>query len=111
MAGTVNMFLYFAYGSNLLAQRIHINNPSAMRAGIAKLKVSKQHCTYNNSTILYLYSTLINFSFSMKDYRLDFVRYSRNWKGAAATIVQSSGDHVWGALWEINNDHMESLDR
>lgn len=32
-------FLYFAYGSNLLAQRIHINNPSAVRAGIAKLNV------------------------------------------------------------------------
>lgn len=32
-------FLYFAYGSNLLSKRIHINNPSAVRAGIAKLKV------------------------------------------------------------------------
>lgn len=31
-------FLYFAYGSNLLAQRIHINNPSAVLKGIGKLK-------------------------------------------------------------------------
>jgi hypothetical protein len=33
-------FLYFAYGSNLLAQRIHINNPSAVRKDIGKLEAS-----------------------------------------------------------------------
>lgn len=32
-------FLYFAYGSNLWSKRIHINNPSAVRVGIGKLKV------------------------------------------------------------------------
>jgi gamma-glutamylcyclotransferase len=32
-------FLYFAYGSNLLTKRIHINNPSAVRVGIGKLMV------------------------------------------------------------------------
>jgi hypothetical protein len=32
-------FLYFAYGSNLLAQRIHVNNPSAVRKEIGKLEV------------------------------------------------------------------------
>lgn len=32
-------FLYFAYGSNLLKQRIHINNPTAIRIGTGKLKV------------------------------------------------------------------------
>ena len=35
-----NTFLYFAYGSNLLSKRIHINNPSAVRCGIGKLEVS-----------------------------------------------------------------------
>ena len=30
-------FLYFAYGSNLLAERIHINNPSARFKNVAKL--------------------------------------------------------------------------
>ena len=30
-------FLYFAYGSNLLTERIHINNPSAVFKNIAKL--------------------------------------------------------------------------
>lgn len=33
-------FLYFAYGSNLSTERIHINNPSAKSIAIAKLDVS-----------------------------------------------------------------------
>lgn len=32
-------FWYFAYGSNLLDKRIHINNPSAVREIHAKLEV------------------------------------------------------------------------
>jgi len=32
--------MYFAYGSNLLAQRIHINIPSAIRKEIGKLEAS-----------------------------------------------------------------------
>lgn len=34
-------FLYFAYGSNLLEKRIHIQNPTAVRKGIGKLMVSR----------------------------------------------------------------------
>ena len=34
-----NTFLYFAYGSNLLTERIHINNPSARKLDIGKLEV------------------------------------------------------------------------
>lgn len=33
-------FYYFAYGSNLLARRLHLNNPSAIFYSIAKLCVS-----------------------------------------------------------------------
>ena len=33
-------FHYFAYGSNLLKKRIHINNPSAVFLGIGRLDVS-----------------------------------------------------------------------
>uniref|UniRef100_A0A1B6KQE3 gamma-glutamylcyclotransferase n=1 Tax=Graphocephala atropunctata TaxID=36148 RepID=A0A1B6KQE3_9HEMI len=76
-------FLYFAYGSNLLMKRIHINNPSASRIGIGKLK----------------------------NYRLDFNYKSKRWGGAAATIVPDNGSCVWGALWEIHNDNKSSLDR
>ncbi|XP_018575000.1 gamma-glutamylcyclotransferase-like isoform X2 [Anoplophora glabripennis] len=78
----VGKFLYFAYGSNLLEQRIHINNPTAVRHGIGKLQ----------------------------DYQLDFVTYSKIWKGASATIVPKKDSHVWGALWEIDMVDMEHLD-
>lgn len=33
-------FMYFAYGSNLLKRRIHINNPTAEFVGIGRLDVS-----------------------------------------------------------------------
>uniref|UniRef100_A0A8C8ZVC5 gamma-glutamylcyclotransferase n=1 Tax=Prolemur simus TaxID=1328070 RepID=A0A8C8ZVC5_PROSS len=32
-------FLYFAYGSNLLTERIHLRNPSAAFCCVARLKV------------------------------------------------------------------------
>ena len=35
---TEKTFLYFAYGSNLSTERIHLNNPSAVAKGPALLK-------------------------------------------------------------------------
>lgn len=40
---TQKTFNYFAYGSNLLAKRIHIQNPSAVRKNIGELKVRNFH--------------------------------------------------------------------
>ncbi|KAJ6635519.1 Gamma-glutamylcyclotransferase [Pseudolycoriella hygida] len=76
-------FLYFAYGSNLLSKRIHIQNPTAKRKTIGQLK----------------------------NYRLDFLRASTNWNGCSATIVEDDGSSVWGAIWEINVSNMKDLDR
>lgn len=91
-------FLYFAYGSNLWSKRIHINNPSAIRIGIGKLKVSKtKHLT--------------KFSRNFQDYKLDFVTYSNRWKGASATIEPKKGKYVWGALWEVDKSDLPNLDR
>lgn len=81
--GMSNTFSYFAYGSNLLANRIHVNNPTAVRSGIGKLE----------------------------NYRLDFIRYARYWKGAIATIVPTPGVVVWGAMWEISMDDLPKLDK
>lgn len=73
---------YFAYGSNLLQTRMHVNVPSATRAGCGKLM----------------------------NYRLDFFRYSKRWHGCSATIVPHNGYEVWGALWEIDAEQLPSLD-
>lgn len=40
-------FLYFAYGSNLWTKRIRLQNASAIRKGIAQLKV--RILTYRNN--------------------------------------------------------------
>ncbi|XP_049879640.1 gamma-glutamylcyclotransferase-like [Pectinophora gossypiella] len=76
-------FLYFAYGSNLLKKRIHINNPSAEFLGTGKLE----------------------------NHQLDFIRYTDNWGGCSATIVPTEGAHVWGAVWRVNNKDMPALDK
>ncbi|XP_045495384.1 gamma-glutamylcyclotransferase-like [Colias croceus] len=75
-------FLYFAYGSNLLKQRIHINNPSAEFLGIGRLD----------------------------NHQLDFIKYSDHWRGSSATIVPTENAHVWGAVWRIQNKDMPALD-
>ncbi|CAB3240960.1 unnamed protein product [Arctia plantaginis] len=79
-------FYYFGYGSNLLAKRIHINNPSAVLISAAKLP----------------------------NYRLDFINLGdtkETWNGAAATIVEDDETEVWGSLWRIDIDQMNNLDQ
>ena len=76
-------FLYFGYGSNLLTERIHINNPSAKFVSIA----------------------------SLDNYKLTFGYKSKRWGGAAATIVPAIGFKVWGVLWALSMEHLASLDK
>lgn len=47
----------------------------------------------------------------LQNFQLDFATYSNRWKGCSATIVAKKDSVVWGALWEIDNVHLESLDR
>ena len=76
-------FLYFGFGSNLLTERIHINNPSAVKLSIARLD----------------------------DYKLSFGNFAPGWGGAVATIIPAKGAHVWGVVWEIDLKHPPSLDQ
>ncbi|XP_037050113.1 gamma-glutamylcyclotransferase-like [Bradysia coprophila] len=76
-------FMYFAYGSNLLSNRIHYQNPTAERRTTGRLE----------------------------NYRLDFNVQSRNWNGAGATIVEDDDYHVYGAIWEIDISNLDELDR
>ncbi|KAH0510290.1 Gamma-glutamylcyclotransferase [Microtus ochrogaster] len=79
-------FLYFAYGSNLLTERIHLRNPSAVFCCVARLQ----------------------------DFKLDFGNFqgktSERWHGGIATIFQSPGDEVWGVVWRMNKSNLSSLD-
>uniref|UniRef100_A0A673GTD0 Gamma-glutamylcyclotransferase-like n=1 Tax=Sinocyclocheilus rhinocerous TaxID=307959 RepID=A0A673GTD0_9TELE len=80
-------FLYFAYGSNLLKERLQLKNPSASIYCVAKLK----------------------------DYKLVFGNHkglaSQRWHGGVATIEHCPGDDVWGIVWRMNMSDLESLDR
>ncbi|XP_062131500.1 gamma-glutamylcyclotransferase-like [Drosophila sulfurigaster albostrigata] len=75
-------FFYFGFGSNMLAKRIHIKNPSAKFLGAALLK----------------------------NYRVDFSLPSKFWKGAVATAVPTLGMQTWGTLWEIDLANLSDLD-
>ncbi|XP_054017040.1 gamma-glutamylcyclotransferase [Dryobates pubescens] len=80
-------FLYYAYGSNLLRERLLLKNPSAVLGAVARLQ----------------------------DYKLEFGhhqgRTSSVWHGGTATIVQSPGDEVWGIVWKMNTSNLSSLDK
>ncbi|KTG31015.1 hypothetical protein cypCar_00044875 [Cyprinus carpio] len=80
-------FMYFAYGSNLLKERLQLKNPSAVF-----------HCVGR-----------------IQDYRLNFGlpgdRTDCAWHGGVATIQESVGDEVWGVVWKIDNQNLLSLDR
>ncbi|KAM5146811.1 gamma-glutamylcyclotransferase [Mantella aurantiaca] len=79
-------FYYFAYGSNLLKERILLDNPSASFHSIALLK----------------------------DFKLAFGSHkgTRNtrWHGGVATVVESQGDEVWGVVWKMDMSCLDSLD-
>ncbi|XP_072249460.1 gamma-glutamylcyclotransferase [Leuresthes tenuis] len=79
-------FLYFAYGSNLLKERLQLKNPSAAVYCVARLK----------------------------NYRLVFGNHkglaSDRWHGGVATIEHSPGNEVWGVVWRMNISDLQSLD-
>ncbi|KAM9385530.1 gamma-glutamylcyclotransferase-like [Pholidichthys leucotaenia] len=87
MAGvSPGFFLYFAFGSNLLKERLQLANPSA---------------TFHTTGRL-------------ENYRLNFGLWSphvnNRWRGGVATIDFYTGAEVWGVIWTLKNEHLESLD-
>ncbi|XP_007175319.1 gamma-glutamylcyclotransferase isoform X2 [Balaenoptera acutorostrata] len=93
-------FLYFAYGSNLLTERIHLRNPSAVFCSVARLQKELKVC----------FSCM-----EFKDFKLDFGnpqgKTSETWHGGIATIFESPGDEVWGVVWKMNKSNLSSLDK
>lgn len=79
-------FAYFAFGSNLLKERLQLRNPSAI------------FCTTGR----------------LKDYELNFGLWEKHaestWHGGAATIESRPGAEVWGVVWTLNIENLASLD-
>ncbi|XP_064610735.1 LOW QUALITY PROTEIN: gamma-glutamylcyclotransferase-like [Liolophura sinensis] len=79
------VFLYFAYGSNLLRQRLLCNQSGQLKRfkGVGKLQ----------------------------DYELRFKGYtSKSWSGHPATIEACPGSDVWGVVWELEDQLAQALD-
>jgi len=51
------------------------------------------------------------FSAVLPNYKLVFSGYSRNWRGAMATIQSSHGDRVLGGVYEISEGDLPKLDK
>ncbi|XP_014442420.1 gamma-glutamylcyclotransferase isoform X3 [Tupaia chinensis] len=75
--GQEESFLYFAYGSNLLTERIHLRNPSAAFCCVARLQLLT--CR-RNSEFIECFNCM-----EFKDYKLDFGNFqgktSQTWHG------------------------------
>ncbi|VDD76249.1 unnamed protein product [Mesocestoides corti] len=80
-------FYYFAYGSNLLNQRIILSNPTALFVGVGRLA---------NHRV----------AFRSRDEACAWGPHS-----ATATIEPSVDDCVYGAVWTLALDNMGTLDK
>jgi len=74
---------YFAYGSNLNKKQMQERCPDSKPL----------------------------FTAVLPNYKLIFVGWSRQWKGAVASIKASRGDRVRGAVYEISEQCLRKLDR
>ncbi|VDK52637.1 unnamed protein product, partial [Cylicostephanus goldi] len=75
-------FYYFAYGSNLLKERIRV-----------QIKGAEYECNG-----------------ILKDYVVDFVSNGIRWHGALATIKYKQGSEVHGCVWRVPEDFADELD-
>jgi gamma-glutamylcyclotransferase len=75
--------LYFAYGSNMNWDQIRSRCPSAQFVCVAKAQ----------------------------GYVLAFTRFSEKRKCGVADVVVSSGNDVWGVVFDIPNDEIGQLDK
>ncbi|GMR39645.1 hypothetical protein PMAYCL1PPCAC_09840, partial [Pristionchus mayeri] len=76
-------FNYFAYGSNLLKERIHV-----------QISGAEFVCTGR-----------------LPHYELIFAGFGHRWMGAAASVREKKGDEVWGCVWRVPNSFATELDK
>ncbi|CAD5210494.1 unnamed protein product [Bursaphelenchus okinawaensis] len=77
-----DFFFYFAFGSNLLQERLHVQIKGAQFVGVGYLK----------------------------NYELCFFDYGTRWHGAIASIENNNASEVYGCVWKVPNSFAEELD-
>ena len=120
-------FYYFAFGSNLLRERVSINSPSALFVTTAKLEglFYKVHLSLDVRFLVPECFRPQHYPLSpYLGYRLGFGNHSKvmesRWGGSPANIFPVSSDspcpvpgappYVWGTVWRIHSDHLPALD-
>lgn len=73
---------YFAYGSNMDPRIMHRTVPEAQPVGPGRLD----------------------------GYRLEFNVYSDRWEGGAANLEPDQDAHLWGVVWEVDEEDVDKLD-
>ncbi len=80
-------FYYFAYGSNLLSQRIILANPSSQYLGVGRL---------TNYTVIFCEQN---------------EKCPWGPKSATASITPREGEDIFGAVWILDKRDLASLDK
>lgn len=75
-------FLYFAYGSNLLKERLRLHNPTAVYVCVARLE----------------------------DFFFHYCGFGNRWQGGMGAIHKQPGSRVWGVVWQLDESDKEHLD-
>uniref|UniRef100_A0A7E4WBK5 gamma-glutamylcyclotransferase n=1 Tax=Panagrellus redivivus TaxID=6233 RepID=A0A7E4WBK5_PANRE len=78
-----DFFWYFAFGSNLLRERIQVQIKGAEFEAVGRLV----------------------------GYELAFFDYGQRWRGAPASIEQKDDSDVWGCVWRVPNSFAAELDK
>ena len=108
-------FLYFAFGSNLLTERIHINNPSARFKCVAKLDDYKLTFNHYSKVIIFMIiylGSILNFELEIRIclmYNTYLIKFQR-WQGSVATIMEDKNSNMYGIVWELQKEHLKTLD-
>ena len=77
------MTYYFAYGSNMSLEQMKIRCPSCKMIAIGELR----------------------------DYLLEFPRWSKSRKCGVSSIIYKKDSNVWGVIFELIGDDVTKLDR
>lgn len=73
---------YFAYGTNMDPRLMSANCPGAAAVAAGRLE----------------------------GFRLEFNVYSDRWEGGAANLEQDPQAYVWGVVWQVSPEELQTLD-
>ena len=62
-------------------------------------------------SLWYLNSAWRHYCYRFQGYELSFGGFTDRWHGSPSTVTIQEGASVWGAVWELDIKHQNTLDR